>query len=92
MTLVAGRPNAHVPFAHDCARLECRDTGSGIDTALLERIFEPGFSASGCSSGLGLAVCRQIAERHHGTIIARNMSGGASFVLEIPLLRAGEAA
>lgn len=82
-----------MPFVHPTVRLECRDTGTGIDPALLETIFEPGFSAAGASSGLGLAVCRQIAQRHHGTIAATQPEGqGARFVVELPLLQQEEAA
>jgi signal transduction histidine kinase len=36
-------------------------------------------------TGMGLAICRKIIERHHGTITAHSQSGqGATFVIEIP--------
>ena len=60
------------------------DTGCGIRGDQLEKIFEPGFSGSGDSSGLGLAVCERIMRQHAGRISAGNAVGaGARFTLEI---------
>lgn len=65
-------------------RFHVRDSGPGLPEALGERIFEPFVSGSG-SSGLGLSVARQIAERHGGRLSATNHpGGGAEFVLSIP--------
>lgn len=78
----------------DYARLagEISDTGPGVPADRLEEIFAPfqqtdeGMRHGG--AGLGLAVCRQIVERMHGTIAARPHDGaGARFVFEIPLHR-----
>jgi two-component system sensor histidine kinase FlrB len=90
---IAGKPGVKIPYAHRVAVLECSDTGCGIAAQHLGQIFDPGFSAGGCSSGLGLAVCRQVAERHNGTIRAKNLKGaGARFTLELPLIAMQEAA
>jgi signal transduction histidine kinase len=65
------------------------DTGAGIATADLKKIFEPGFSTRPGSPGLGLAVCRKIVEQHEGAIEATSRVGaGATFVLRFPLSRA----
>jgi len=62
------------------------DTGVGVAPADQERIFEPFFTTGkdhGC--GLGLAVCRQIAENHHGTLAFRSQHGkGTWFTLTLP--------
>ena len=62
------------------------DTGVGIAPADQERIFEPFFTTGkerGC--GLGLAVCRQIAQSHHGTLEFRSQQGkGTWFTLTLP--------
>ncbi len=63
------------------------DTGSGIAPKHLDQIFNPGFSASGHTSGLGLAVCRRIMEQHNGAISVRSHLGqGTTFTLRFPLL------
>jgi signal transduction histidine kinase len=33
---------------------------------------------------LGLAIVREIVERHHGTVSVRDSSAGACFVIELP--------
>ncbi|SEF62373.1 PAS/PAC sensor signal transduction histidine kinase [Bryocella elongata] len=89
---VAGEPSVANPFAHRVAVLECVDTGTGIAAEHFGQIFDPGFSGR-CSSGLGLAVCRQVAERHNGSIRATNIpNAGACFTLELPLIPMKEAA
>jgi signal transduction histidine kinase len=65
--------------------IEVRDTGPGIATDDLARIFEAGFSTRPGSSGLGLAVCHKILEQHGGSIAAESRPGyGAKFYLHIP--------
>ncbi|WP_420629658.1 two-component system sensor histidine kinase NtrB [Candidatus Leptofilum sp.] len=63
------------------------DTSSGIEPALLERIFEPFFSTKqlGKGAGLGLFISRQIVEQHNGRIWAENNElGGATFTVVLP--------
>jgi PAS domain S-box-containing protein len=68
--------------------VEFADTGCGIRPDQMDRIFEPGFSGSGDSSGLGLAVCTQIMKQHGGQIAASNrMHSGALFTLSFPVLQ-----
>jgi PAS domain S-box-containing protein len=67
--------------------VEFSDTGCGIRPDQIEHIFEPGFSGSGDTSGLGLAVCARIMKQHGGQINASNsIHGGARFKLSLPLL------
>lgn len=71
-------------------RLTVADNGAGVPTHERERIFArfyrmPGTSGEG--SGLGLAIVRRILELHHGQIrIEETPGGGATFVLELPVL------
>jgi PAS domain S-box-containing protein len=68
------------------AVLEFCDTGCGIRPDHMERIFEPGFSGGGDTSGLGLAVCRRIVQQHGGEICVSNrMDCGARFAVSLPL-------
>lgn len=74
-------------------QLLCADTGPGIREQDIGRIFEPGFSGTGDSVGLGLAVCERIMHRHHGSICAANMpAGGACFTLTFPAYCAAQEA
>ena len=69
--------------------VEFSDTGCGIRPDQMERIFEPGFSGNGDTSGLGLAVCARIMKQHGGQIcVANRIHCGARFALSLPLLQA----
>ncbi len=49
------------------------DTGTGMDSATLKRIFDPFFSTKGSGgTGLGLWVSRDIVQRHHGAFHVRS--------------------
>lgn len=64
------------------------DTGPGISPEHLERIFDPFFTTKTKvhGTGLGLAVCYGIIERHGGTITVRNREeGGALFSVCLPV-------
>lgn len=66
-----------------------KDRGPGIPAEQYESIFEP-YTRSDTSgqrgAGLGLAVCRAIAQAHAGTLVVRRRNGGgSSFTLTLPL-------
>jgi signal transduction histidine kinase/CheY-like chemotaxis protein len=70
------------------------DDGIGIDRPDLERIFEPfvqagrgSHGAHGGGLGIGLALVRELAARHHGTVRAASAGPGrgSTFVLSLPL-------
>jgi C4-dicarboxylate-specific signal transduction histidine kinase len=64
------------------------DTGEGIPTGDLERIFEPFVSTKADGMGLGLAVCRTIISAHGGRVwAANNADGGAGLHCALPVLR-----
>lgn len=70
------------------ARIVVRDTGTGIEGGSEKTIFEPFVTtkASGEGMGLGLAISAEIVKEHRGNLSARNNdSGGAEFVMELPL-------
>jgi len=79
----------HVVSAVDktVAVVEVTDTGSGIRPEDVPHIFEPGFSTTKQSPGLGLAVCQRIVEQHRGTITVHSQLGkGTTFHMEFPVL------
>jgi len=66
---------------------EFRDTGVGFAPADREAIFEPFFTTktTGKGAGLGLAICRELLERHNGRITAESApEGGARFTVYVP--------
>ncbi len=76
----------------DTARLEVWDAGPGISGEELPRIFERFHRGRTTSpgSGLGLALCREIVERHHGGIAVSSTSGaGTTFSVTLPLAQNG---
>jgi two-component system sensor histidine kinase FlrB len=71
----------------DHVAVEFSDTGCGLRPDQIDYVFEPGFSGTGDTSGLGLAVCAQIMKQHGGLISASNGSqSGAVFALHFPVL------
>jgi two-component system NtrC family sensor kinase len=69
-------------------RITLADSGQGIDAAVLPRIFEPFFTTKGSiGNGLGLWVCKQIIEKHSGTIKVRSRISaghGTTFSMVLP--------
>ena len=83
-----------ISLSHDKAGaiISISDNGPGIAPNMLERIFErfyterPNKGEFGEHSGLGLAISRQIAVMHGGSLTADNKpEGGAVFTLKLPL-------
>ncbi|MHB8898212.1 MAG: sensor histidine kinase [Thermoguttaceae bacterium] len=78
--------------ATDMVDLMIRDFGCGIPADVLPRIFDPFYStkngpdASGKGgTGLGLSMCRDIIEAHHGRIRVDSTPGvGTAFTLKLP--------
>lgn len=60
------------------------DTGSGIAPDQVGRIFDPFFSARPGGSGLGLATCHSIVQKHHGSIEVETSPSGSTFRVLIP--------
>ncbi len=70
--------------------LEVVDNGPGIPPELRGRLFEPFATGRARGLGVGLALCRQIAEAHGGSIEYRDVAGGgACFRVILPLASDG---
>ena len=71
-------------------RITVSDNGIGFDEKYLDRIFKVFQRLHGRTefegSGIGLSVCRRIAERHNGDITATSIPGeGTTFIITLPV-------
>jgi signal transduction histidine kinase len=73
------------------------DTGVGIPAEHMRQIFEPFFTTKDPDeyghggTGLGLSVCRQIIEQHHGRIRVESVVGkGSTFTVKLPKTHTGD--
>ena len=70
------------------AQITITDTGCGITTEILPKIFDYSFQASsGNGLGFGLSIARHILEQHGGTISVESFGAnqGASFTVRLPI-------
>jgi signal transduction histidine kinase len=66
--------------------LRLEDTGVGIASEDMARLFQPFFTTKEKGTGLGLAICYRIIQGHHGTITAQSNTGqGSVFLIKLPL-------
>ena len=69
----------------NAVQISVGDSGAGIPTHLRQRIWEPFFTTKeGIGTGLGLWVCKQIVQRHRGTIRAHSTHRGTVFTVILP--------
>jgi signal transduction histidine kinase/CheY-like chemotaxis protein len=99
-TARAGEVALSLRTADGRAEISVRDTGAGIDSALLPRLFEPfvqgerTLARSNGGLGLGLALVKGITELHGGTVRVESSGPdqGSEFVVALPLATATAAA
>ena len=83
---------APVPLRY---QLIVEDNGIGFDEKYLDRIFQVFQRLHGrgeyTGTGIGLAICRHIAERHGGSITGKSSPGmGSQFIVTLPVEHAKE--
>ncbi len=78
--------------AYDAGRREvlfrCHDNGPGIDPAIRQHVFKPFFTTKpvGQGTGLGLYICHQIVQKHHGTIAMESAEPhGTAITVRLPV-------
>ncbi|MGD1905167.1 MAG: response regulator [Leptolyngbyaceae cyanobacterium] len=90
--IAISRPPNFTPQPGDYLAVTVSDTGIGIPSDKLERIFEPFEQADGSTSrlyggmGIGLAVTKQLVELHSGTLQVLSATGvGSQFTFTLPI-------
>ncbi len=83
-----GKINIKTSTQDDHIRIEISDTGRGIPTEYMDRIFDPGFTTKGVEVGvgLGLPICHKIiADEHKGRINVSSQPGTETmFTITLP--------
>jgi len=82
------KPNGFKNIA--LCEITVRDNGIGFDEKYNDRIFQPFERLHGRDdypgTGMGLAICRKIVERHNGTITATSSpDAGTTFIIQLPV-------
>ena len=71
----------------DGVEIAIKDTGTGIPLEIQNKIFDAFFTTKsvGEGSGLGLHICQQIIDKHHGKISVESKPGQTQFVVWLPI-------
>ena len=70
----------------DSLAIAVQDTGPGLDPEQAQRAFEAFYTTKPQGLGMGLSICRSIAEAHGGTLeVTANVPRGAIFQLTLPI-------
>lgn len=79
LTVAVGR-------TEDAVQIAVSDSGNGVEFP--DQIFQPFFTTKTRGMGMGLAICRSIADAHGGRLFAKqNNPYGTTFVFALPLAR-----
>jgi PAS domain S-box-containing protein len=84
-----GKPPDADLLPGEYARLTISDTGCGISSVIIDRVFEPYFTTKSKTkgTGLGLAVTHGIVKDHHGAITVTSQVGqGTLFTVFFPIV------
>jgi PAS domain S-box-containing protein len=83
-------PGGTQSYTTPIVRIVVVDNGIGFDESFTEKIFQPFQRLVGRSqyegSGIGLAICRKIVDRHRGLIEVKSKLGeGTTFIISLPV-------
>ncbi len=90
-SLVTVEAQKIVDGGHEWVQCVIRDSGPGISSEDLPKIFEPFYSKRRGGTGLGLAIAQRIMQEHGGKMIAgNNPDGGACMIARFPIPAEGD--
>jgi signal transduction histidine kinase len=79
-------PTEVVTAGNPVIRVVITDTGQGIPSERLSRIFDPFYTTKEKGLGLGMAITHRILEDHKGSIDVQSQVGlGTTFTIHVPL-------
>ncbi|MBW3584722.1 MAG: CHASE domain-containing protein [Cyanobacteria bacterium 0813] len=80
-------------LSSNCVCVRIADNGTGMTENVKKRLFEPFFTTKpvGTGPGLGLSICYQIVDKHHGSLRCVSAPGeGTEFWIEVPVRQQSE--
>jgi signal transduction histidine kinase len=67
-------------------QVSIEDTGTGIKSSDVAKLFKPMFTTKARGMGMGLSICQSIIENHDGRIwVSPRANGGSIFQFELPM-------
>jgi PAS domain S-box-containing protein len=73
------------PAGSDSVLVRVADSGPGLDSQMLEHVFDPYYTTKPHGMGMGLAICRSIIDAHNGRLwVSANQPRGAVFQFTLP--------
>lgn len=73
-------------WGENAVRLSIKDYGMGITDEDIGRLFKDKYTTKDSGHGIGLVVCKNIIDKHHGTISVKSVPGsGTEFIIDLPL-------
>lgn len=85
---MAGKGVLYVSLTQESSEVlvEFKDTGCGIPSDKLVKIFEPLFTTKSTGTGFGLATVRELLKRHNGDVsVCSEVGRGTTFTVKLPL-------
>ncbi|MEY4685132.1 MAG: two-component hybrid sensor and regulator [Pseudomonadota bacterium] len=70
--------------SQNALKIIIRDNGCGFESKETTRIFEPFYTTKESGIGLGLSICKSVAEAHNGIVSADSGPEGTRFIVELP--------
>lgn len=87
-TAADGKICINIEETEKCVLLTIEDNGGGVADSELPLLFNRFYKAENCapnSTGIGLAISKEITEKHHGTVFAENTGDGLKVTMCFPV-------
>ncbi len=92
-TAADGKICVNIEETEKCVLVTIEDNGGGVADSDLPMLFNRFYKAENCapnSTGIGLAISKEITEKHHGTVFAENTGDGLKVTMCFPVFEGKE--